>query len=340
MESTALATVQLDPNSAYLEFRSALDKAKEDNANVVFIYEDPKGNKAARSHVHTLRLLKGRIEAARKGAKQAALDYGREVDALAKTYTAEVEEMIAVHEAPLLLIENREKERVAALQARLDALVAASTIDPALDSVALQARLDDVRAVVVDQTWQEFSARASVAQQSAVAALESAHAAAVKREEEAAELDRLRAEAAERAQRERDERIAREAREKAEREAKEREEEAAKQAAAREAAIKEKAEREAREAKEREDRAKEAQKQAEERAERAAQEERERIAREQAEAAARLERERLEREANAAHVAEVKRAAVDALLPVCGVCAPEVIEAIAEGRVPGVSIAF
>lgn len=68
--------------------------------------------------------------------------------------------------------------------------------------------LIDIHAARPARAWEEFTQRASEAAAMVGARLEKAHAAAVKREAEAAELDRLRAEKIASEQKERDDRIA------------------------------------------------------------------------------------------------------------------------------------
>lgn len=120
--------------------------------------------------------------------------------------------------------ENREKERVAALEKRIE-LIKALAIDVdesgnKLSSKQLAERLVAAKGVDIE-SFEEMVTDAALAKDKAIAALE-AHVARREREEaEAAELERLRKEAAEREQREREELIRREAEEKVRREAEE-----------------------------------------------------------------------------------------------------------------------
>ena len=125
---------------------------------------------------------------------------------------------------PLTEFENREKERVAALEKRMEMIKAlAVDVDDAgnkLSSKQLAERLVAAKGVDIE-SFEEMVADAALAKDKAIAALE-AHVARREREEaEAAELERLRKEAAEREQREREELIRREAEEKVRREAEE-----------------------------------------------------------------------------------------------------------------------
>ncbi len=125
---------------------------------------------------------------------------------------------------PLTEFENREKERVADLEKRIE-LIKALAIDvdesgSKLSSKQLAERLVAAKGVDIE-SFEEMVTDAALAKDKAIAALE-AHVARREREEaEAAELERLRKEAAEREQREREELIRREAEEKVRREAEE-----------------------------------------------------------------------------------------------------------------------
>lgn len=329
---------ELKPFSA---FESQLAKLKDDNSKAVFDYASAKGNKEARSHIFTIRKVKGELERARKDAKEAALQYGRLVDGEAKRINGELEAMIEVHERPLREIEEREAARVEAIRARIAALESYKTV-PTMSAAGWADELARVESFALDDSLEEFKSVAAIAKDQAITEIKAKLEAQTKVEAEQAELARLRAEAAERERKDREERIAREAAERATREAEakaqrekeaaerqqhEREraqqEEARKQELALETAKREKAEAEARAA--------QAEKLAKEKAER---EQRERQEQER--------REAEKREANKAHQAKVNNAAVSALV-MAGVSddmAKLAITAIAQRKVPAVTIAY
>lgn len=334
---------------AYNPFRAQIAEMKSINEKTVFQYADPKGNKEARSYIHKLRLSKGEIERVRKAEKAASLEYGRKVDAEAKSLTEEIEAMIAVHQAPLDEIEQREKNRVAEIQKRRDDMKLAAMGLEELTAAQLQERLQSVEAVIIDASFAEFQAAAQEEKTASISALVIARDKAIKREAEAAELDRLRREEEERKQREREERIAREAAERAriEAEAKAKAEAEAAEKKAREEreAIERKA-REEREAAEREqkrlrDEAEQKERErlaAEEKAKRSAEEERQRIQREQEEKAA----EEAKREADRKHQAKI-HGEIIAALSACGINeeqAKAAIVAIRKGDVPHIKIIY
>ena len=87
--------------------KADMQKMAEANKLTQFDYEQPDGNKLARSHVYKLRLIKGRISDAHKTAKENALEVCRVLDAKKRELTAQVDAMIDVHEKPLREIEER-----------------------------------------------------------------------------------------------------------------------------------------------------------------------------------------------------------------------------------------
>lgn len=205
--------------AAYQPFYSELAKLEKDNAALVFNYETPKGNKEARSHVFSLRKTKGALEKVRKEAKAESLRIGRAVDSEAAEIEARIEAMITVHQTKIDEIEIREKERTAALQARYEEI---SKNLGAFNSTAdIQAEIARVEVIEVGADWQEMMAQATTTKAAVLEKLTGALQDAIKRDEEAAELTRLRAEAEARAQAERDAAIAKAAAEKAQREAEE-----------------------------------------------------------------------------------------------------------------------
>lgn len=205
--------------AAYQPFYSELAKLEQDNAALVFNYETPKGNKEARSHVFSLRKTKGALEKVRKEAKAESLRIGRAVDSEAAAIEARIEAMITVHQIKLDEIETREKERTAALQSRYEEISKNLGAFTATDDIRTE--IARVEAIEVGADWQEMMAMATTTKAAVLEKLAGSLQDAIKRDEEAAELARLRAEAEVRAQAERDAAIAKAAAEKAQREAEE-----------------------------------------------------------------------------------------------------------------------
>lgn len=324
--------ISLDqPIAVYEEFRAQLAELVEENKKAVFDYEDPEGNKEARSHIYKLRQTKSAVDKARKKEKQASLEYGRRVDSEAKEIIGQIEDMIEVHATPIREIEEREAKRVAALEDRLDALKDPMTINPTLPSPAFQEWIDKIEAVEIDESWDEYRDGAARQKEATLDWLRTHHSDALKREEQAAELEQLRREKEERDRRDREEQIKREAAERAKREAEEKaqreKEEAERKVAEREAKLKAEAEKAEREKEDAERRAQEAEEKARQELEEKQQRERE-------------EAER--REANKRHRTKVLKQAKAALAEngVDSEQAALAIDIIAAGKVPSVSIAY
>lgn len=325
----------------YAPFRARLEELRMKAQGAQFEYESKTGNAAARSYVHSLRGEKGKIEAARKAAKEAVLVRGRAIDDGAKVIVSEIDELIAVHTRHLEAIEAREKARVDRLREAL-ARVGGWTVECAGQWQTLaQERFDEIaegigRARTFD--WQEFANEAGAAIGDAASALAKALTDRQEYDDQQAELAKLRAE--------------RDAREQAERERVAAEERAArdKRIADEAAARAEAAEREKAAAAQRA-RDAEAQRQIDQanqraaEAERAAKAEQDRIAREetarQAEAK-RIADAQARRDADEAHRTATKAGAV-AVLVQSGLPqkhAAMAVELIAAGAVPSVRITY
>lgn len=206
--------------------------------------------------------------------------------------------------------EAAEAARIADLEDRLkDFSEDLPGVDASSDDIART--IDEIEAIPVDDTWQEFKDRAHAAKTGTLSVLRDLLEKAKVREAERAELERLRAEAA--AREEEDRRRQAEERRKAEEARIERE-----KAEAAERAAKAAEERAAREKAEAEERHKRELAAAAEREARAVEAERKRAADEQAKA----EAERKAREADQARRAEVRQAIAEALVAGVDVFAP------------------
>ena len=158
--------------AVYAPFRAQLAELKAHNDTMVFDYEDPAGNKDARSHIHKLRMAKGAVESARKTEKAVSLEYGRQVDAQAREITDALDTMIAVHRAPLDVIEQREESRKSAHQERIERmrnLAAESNEDTT--AAEFRRRLDELESYLLGDHWQEFELEAARAKEAGVSAL-------------------------------------------------------------------------------------------------------------------------------------------------------------------------
>lgn len=287
------------------EFKKKLETLKYENEKAVFIYESQAGNKAARSHIYKLRQTKSAVEKARKEAKQGVLEYGRRLDAFANEIKCEIDSMIHVHETPLLEIEQREKDRVDSIQARIQEIYdyCGEFKDGAITSVDCKSNLEIVKAIVIDDSFQEFKDEAEKAKIEIIDRLDNEYKKALDREE----LERLREEKRKREEEEAIQRRIKEAEQKAK-------EEAEKQAIIKEQKAKEREEKQRAEALERERQQKLALERAEKQIVEAEKKaiEAERLAKEKAESEhkAKAEREKLElkkREENKRHVKNIHK---------------------------------
>jgi hypothetical protein len=179
--------------AVYDEFRAQLAELRQHNGSVVFDYDDPQGNKEARSHIYKLRQTKAAVDRVRKAEKQASLDYGRMVDAQAKEIVTEIEGMIEVHQKPLDEIDQREKERQAKHEGRIaemQELAMESNED--VSAAALRDRLKQLETYKLGEHWEEYEIEAARVKEAGIEALKRQIERREKYEAEQAELARLR----------------------------------------------------------------------------------------------------------------------------------------------------
>ncbi|MCG7932322.1 MAG: hypothetical protein N0E44_20065 [Candidatus Thiodiazotropha lotti] len=320
---------------AYNEFRAQLSELKELNDKLVFNYEDPTDNKAARSHVYKLRQTKSAIEKTRKKEKAESLEYGKRVDSEAKQIVVEIESMINVHAKPLAELEQREKDRIQQHKDHIEGMrkVAEQTEHPdgrMLTAAEYKTSLGYLEGFDV-QDMEEFAGEAAVTKDECIKFVRRRLDERIKYEEEQTELERLRIEAEERRQKERDEQIAKEAEERAKREAEEKAKAEREQAEKRELQLKLQAEKAEREKAEAERRAELAAKEAEERTKREAEQAKQREADEAA-----------KREANKRHKAKINRSALQAFVKggLDEGAAKLAVELVAKKSIPNVTISY
>jgi len=182
----AIATITPDAliGEKFKPLSEKLAELSDLNEKEVFDYESKEGNKAARSHVAKLRVLKADIERARKEAKADALEYGRKVDGAAAEYREQVETMIEVHASPLREIKEREERKKENLH-----LCGKIEVSRHLDTGALISLYNQI-----DAMDPEGDEAVIEAKEKALEETKKAMKAAQKREAEAYELERLRAE--------------------------------------------------------------------------------------------------------------------------------------------------
>lgn len=97
----------MDKIVVFDEVKAEIAEYKIENERIVFDYEDPQGNKDARSHIFKLRKAKTAIGEIHKTAKADALAICKAIDGEKRDLIKDVEEMIDVHAAPIKAIEDR-----------------------------------------------------------------------------------------------------------------------------------------------------------------------------------------------------------------------------------------
>ena len=172
--------------------------AEEAAATKQFDYRDDWDNKAARSYVHSLRLLKGKIERARKDAKAVHLERGKAVDENAKLLEASVQGLIDPHETAIKAIEAEETARIDAHRAVIDriaALADAATAEGEAGIIDVDARLAEIAAIDTS-ALQEFAQAGLNRQADAIEQLGLLRDKLEAQEAQRIELEALRAQAA------------------------------------------------------------------------------------------------------------------------------------------------
>lgn len=296
-----------------------LERIEEEISKHVPDLSTAKGRKDIASLAYKVAKCKTLIDGA---GKDLVADKKKEiavVDAERKKFRDKCDQLRDKARKPLDDWEAAEEQRIAEIQNR----IASFTIqgDPGeLSSAQLKELLPHVKAVVIDDSFQEFTAEAAKVKDESIRVLEAAIAKKEKEEAEAAELERLRKEKEERDRKEREDEIRREAEENAKRQAEEAiREEKAELVRQKEASDKAAAE-------------------AQRKAEQAAEEERQRIQEEkdvEAEAARK-------READRTHRATINSAARDAIMSLGAEkeLAQNIVRAISQGKIPHVKISY
>ncbi|EHS7107276.1 hypothetical protein KWC19_000425 [Salmonella enterica subsp. enterica serovar Anatum var. 15+] len=297
--------------------------------------------------------LAAQVSRSKTAVEKPGRDYLRHLKEAVKPAEAELRRFVSACDEmrdevrrPLTEWEGAEKARTEALQQRLVELRAlAEVIDDAgnyLPSADIQARIQEAKSVVLDESWQERAAEAGVAKDSTIQQLEASLVVAQKREHEAAELERLRKDAEEKSRLEREEKIRREAAEQAKRDAEEKhrkEQEESERRVAEERARADAAERQRKEDAERAEREK---KQDIEDANLKAKQEVESKERKRLEEEKRKSEEDARRAADVEHRRAINAAAVQALIDqgIPDDWAKACVVAIARGKVPATTINY
>ena len=172
--------------------------AEEAAATKQFDYRDDWDNKAARSYVRSLRLIKSKIERARKDAKAVHLELGKAIDENAKLLEASVQGLIEPHETAIKAIEAEETARIDAHRAVLDRIAALADAAPAEGEAGIidvDARLAELAAIDTS-ALQEFAQAGLNRQAEAIEQLGLLRDKLEAQEAQRIELEALRAQAA------------------------------------------------------------------------------------------------------------------------------------------------
>ncbi len=221
--SNELAVIEIDEEQApKLYVENGLDKFLQqirESVNEVPDLTSKKGRDRIASLAAQVSRSKTAVEKPGREFLKRLKEQPKVVEAELRRFVTECDRIRDETRAPLTEWEAAEDARKDALQQRLNDLRAlADVIDGAgnyLPSAEIQQRLENAKSVALDDSWQERAAEAGVAKDGAVQQLETALATAKKREEEAAELERLRKQQQEEAQRQHEEKLKREAAEEA-----------------------------------------------------------------------------------------------------------------------------
>lgn len=307
-----------------------IDKLEAEAKSIVFDIETKKGQATCRSLAAKIASAKSTLDKMGKSKKEEYTVITNQIDAdrrLAKERLQALQDEIR---KPLTELEQREKARKAQHEANLAALVDLTYLVGAHSSV-ISERINTLQDKVIDDDWEEYKAEALEAKDFTLKALRNEFEVVKQREDEQAELARLRAEQARREQQEREERIAQEATAKAKADAERQAQQVAQEAERKE---REQKEREARLIAEKEA----AELRAKQQAEDAAKREREAIE------AERLEAERLEakRQANKKHRDAIFIQAKDDLVAngIDEEVAKQVVRLIHANKIANVTIKF
>ncbi|WP_017445768.1 hypothetical protein [Gayadomonas joobiniege] len=328
---------------------SFLDHIREQVSGEVPDIETAAGRKRIKS-------LAAQVSRSKTAVEKPGREYLKEIKALPKVVEAELREFVRACDAlkeevrkPLTDWENAEKERVTDIEAKISNIKHAKAISHD-NSVQARKALEDLLAIVIDDSFAEFKADAALAKDEAITVLNGHIEFLTKQEEQAAEQLRLQKEAQAKAKAERDERLKREAKEQAEREHKEaieranrEKEEAEKRAIEAEAKAKRDAEeklaQQQREAEQAKLKAEQAEAETRARIEREAKQKAEQEAAEQV----RVEAEEKQRKANVEHRKQINNAIVNALVESAGLTlldARNTVKVLAQGKVPNVEVKY
>jgi colicin import membrane protein len=351
----ALVTIEtLTPETVFVPggVEAIISKLEADVRSVKTDMSTPAGRKEIASLAHKVARSKTALDDMGKDLVSGLKSQAGKIDAERRVIRDRLDALKDEVRKPLTDWENADKDRIAGHEQALITITAYLSFASTASVAELRGFLEEL-GQIARRDWQEFAARASGTLDEVRDRLNKALAAAQKREDEAAELARLRAERAAREQADREARIAAEAAEKARVEAEKKAARAAEDAACAAQAERARIEQEkaaalakaaqadadrkaAAEKAERD--AKDAVEAAEKRQAAAIEAERKRVADEAAKAAAEVAK----REANKRHLAKVNNTAVAAFVAggLNEDAAKLAVTLIAKRQIPAISISY
>lgn len=211
-----------------------------------------KGRTEIASMARKVASFKARIEERGKEVSAELKDQPKKVDAERKRAIEELDKIRDAVRKPLTDWENAEKERIANITARIDRIKAVRDFVSG-DSEAINSLLSKLKLTIIDESFGEFQRQASDELTRSLFHTEELYKSTLIKEQEQAELARLRKESEERAQKDREAQLIKEAEDRARKQA----EESAQRAIAEAKAAEEKAKQDLVDAQERERIAKE-----------------------------------------------------------------------------------
>lgn len=171
----------------YAPILQQLAEISELNNSLVFDYSSKKGEKEARSHVYKLKRFKTQAETVRKAATAEARAYTELVNKTGKSVLEKIEQMIAVHMAPIEAKEAREAERRRNIESEIQK-IRDLFIDDFMTSQQAKKALQKASNLVIDESfYQEYSQTANQSKADVILKLQSHIETAIAREKAAEE---------------------------------------------------------------------------------------------------------------------------------------------------------
>lgn len=327
---------------------SYVKQVREKVCGTVYDMSKRKDREACAADAYKVTRTKTAVEKMGAALSAEYKEMPKKIDAQRRDWNTKMDALRDEVRKPLTEWEQAEEERVTGHKKRIQWLQDFALCDEA-NAAAIRAQIEDLEAVLVDQSWEEFEAEAHRTKADTLSAMRAALIQREKHEAEQAELAELRRKQAEQDQKDREAEIARQAAEKARADAETKAQAERDAAAKREADAKaaaERAERERAEAIERQKQAEaraEAEKlAAEQRAKEAAEAARQAEIKRQADEKAAEEAEQRRREEDKAHKASINNAALAAFIEngLPDECAKQAVILIAKGLVPAIRIQY